>query len=172
MSGNQGYIVIANHPTLIDVVVLLSFVKDASCVVKDSLFRTPIIGRILRGAGYISNKSSENILENCRTALENGDNLIMFPEGTRTTPGKPLELKRSAAQLSLRTNAKIRAIKIKISHLTLYKDSPWYNVPEKKAHMIVSVEHVVNPADYLSKYRSIAIAARKLTEDLHEVLSI
>src|SRR4051812_11200348 len=48
-------LVIANHPTLIDVVLLVSLIKDCNCVVKRALWMHPFLGPVIRGAEYIPN---------------------------------------------------------------------------------------------------------------------
>ncbi len=54
--GRPGQLIIANHPTLIDVVLIVAFTPAPTCVVKAALFRNPFMRRVLRAAGYIPNQ--------------------------------------------------------------------------------------------------------------------
>lgn len=49
----KGMVVIANHPTLIDVVVLISLMPNAGCIVKQGLWRNPFLRGVVSAAGYI-----------------------------------------------------------------------------------------------------------------------
>src|SRR5262245_24752430 len=70
-------IIVANHPSLLDVVLLMALVRRAQCVVKHELWQSPYLGRLVRGAGYIRNDlESTALLEACRSALAAGNHLI------------------------------------------------------------------------------------------------
>ena len=60
--SGRGRIFIANHPTLIDVVAIISRLPDCLCLVKSSLLRRFSIGGLMRAAGYIGNDHPEEIL--------------------------------------------------------------------------------------------------------------
>ncbi len=76
----KGMVVIANHPTLIDVVVLISLMPNAGCIVKQGLWRNPFLRGVVSAAGYIPNRGAELLLQDCREVLARGTNLIIFPE--------------------------------------------------------------------------------------------
>src|SRR5207245_4177193 len=87
----RGAVVVANHPSLLDVVLLLSLIPNAQCVVKHQLWRNPFLRRVVAAAGYIRNdQPAEAFLACCVASLRAGQNLLIFPEGTRTRPGRPV----------------------------------------------------------------------------------
>lgn len=90
--GRPGQLVIANHPSLIDVVVLIALIRDANCVVKQSLWENPFTRGPIRAAQYISNNGSAEMLDEAADALQQGQTLIIFPEGTR--PGAAVSPRR------------------------------------------------------------------------------
>ena len=61
--GRQGQLIIANHPTLIDVVLIVAFTPAPACVVKAALFANPFTRRVVRAAGYISNAPTDSMVE-------------------------------------------------------------------------------------------------------------
>ena len=70
LSACQGKLIISNHPTLIDIVLLMALLPDAKCVVKPALFANPFLRQIVRAAGYIRNDVEPEILiEKCRETL-------------------------------------------------------------------------------------------------------
>lgn len=107
----HGVIIAPNHPSFLDVVILFSLVPGASCVVRSGLFKT-IVGAIVAPL-YINNDTfPEAMAEEARRVLEHGDNLIFFPEGTRTKDERHLALKRGAALLSCLTGAPLVPVSI------------------------------------------------------------
>ena len=61
--GLPGQLIVANHPTLIDVVFLLAFMPGASCVVKQGLWRNPLTRCAVTLAEYIPNDSTAGMIE-------------------------------------------------------------------------------------------------------------
>src|SRR6266508_1679698 len=51
----QGLLILANHPTLIDIIFLMAFVRRADCIVKSALWRNPFTHCTVRAAAYIRN---------------------------------------------------------------------------------------------------------------------
>ena len=94
-------IVLANHPTLIDVVALISLMPNASCVVKEALWKNRFLGGVVRAAGYISNAGTERLVEDCAADLRSGRPLLIFPEGTRIPPGESRRFKTGGAHLAV-----------------------------------------------------------------------
>lgn len=130
----DGHLVLANHPSLIDVVVLISMIPNADCVVKTHLFRNIFLRGAVGGAGYISNSDPQRLLEDCEASLNEGNNLIIFPQGTRTTPGESLRFQRGAANIAVRCHAKVTSVVLTVNPTTLTKHEPWYKIPSARAH--------------------------------------
>ena len=129
----KGKLVLANHPTLIDVVILISLIPNADCVVKAHLFSNPFMRGVIKSTGYISNECPEGLLRDCGASLAAGNTLIIFPEGTRTTPGEALKFKRGAANIALRCQAQIETVLIHVNPSTLTKSEMWYQVAPQQA---------------------------------------
>ncbi len=95
-----GRVIVANHPSLIDYILLISYLGTGTCVlVKHNLTRT-FMRFVIRRLGYRSNESS---LEEIEEVLANGDDLLIFPEGSRTRGGA-IAFKRGAANVACRMN--------------------------------------------------------------------
>jgi 1-acyl-sn-glycerol-3-phosphate acyltransferase len=102
--NRSGQLILANHPTLVDIVFLISRVKQASCIVKDALWHNPFTRGPIVNAGYISNGDPEQMIATCVDWLQTGGTLIIFPEGTRSDPSKPYTFQRGAAAIALQAN--------------------------------------------------------------------
>src|SRR5256885_7770423 len=92
-------LVLANHPSYLDIVVLIAHIPDGVCVVKAKLWSNPFFGGVVRAAGYIPNDEPQSLIPDCAARLAQGLPLIVFPEGTRSVPGTPLHFVRGAAHI-------------------------------------------------------------------------
>jgi 1-acyl-sn-glycerol-3-phosphate acyltransferase len=164
--GRQGQLIIANHPSLIDVVFLIGLVRDADCVVKQSLWDNPFTRGPLREAQYISNDGSMGMLDTAAQALQGGQTLIIFPEGTRTQPGAAPAFHRGAASIALRGAKIITPVTIKVSPTTLTKAEPWYRIPQRRVHFSLQVGADIDPQTFAALGPA-PQASRQLNDYLH-----
>ena len=158
-----GQLIIANHPSLIDVVFLIALMPEVDCIVKEELRRNPFLGWSVAWARYIPNRTAERLLDDCVAALHSGRSLIVFPEGTRTVPGRPLNLKRGAAQIALAARVPIVPVTILCDPPTLTKAGHWYEIPACRPHWTLHVGEPFHAADIVSASQPQPIAARRLT---------
>ena len=129
INDQRRQLIIANHPTLIDVVILISLFPQANCVIKEAVTRNPFMRSTVKAADYISNSEPEELLESCVGYLGNGKSLLLFPEGTRTRHQEPIDFKAGAATVAARTEVDILPIAIECEPLYLSKQLPWHYVP-------------------------------------------
>ena len=164
--GRPGQMVIANHPSLIDVVVLIGLIRDANCVVKQSLWDNPCMRGPIRAAQYISNSGSMDMLDEAARVLEEGQTLIVFPEGTRTTPGQAPQFHRGAAAIALRGARIVTPVTISVTPTTLTKAEPWYSIPSRRFHFHLRVGQDIDPKAFADQGPA-PIASRRLNDHLH-----
>ncbi|MBW0279850.1 lysophospholipid acyltransferase family protein [Shewanella xiamenensis] len=165
----KGVIVISNHPSLVDVVVLISLMPNAGCIVKQGLWRNPFLRGVVSCAGYIPNRGAELMLEDCREVLARGTNLIIFPEGTRTVFGSIInEFARGAANIAIRTQADILPVVLRTNVRGLTKEQPWYEIPRQTMGMAVEIGNPIPHQAYQAPLGEHAKMARQLTRDLEQ----
>ena len=151
LTNCRGKVIIANHPTLLDIVLLASIVPDTKCVVKSELFGRHLLSPIVRAAGYIRNDCDpESFIEKCRDTLNAGFNLVIFPEGTRSVPGKPLHFRRGFAHVAILTGASLQPVLITCKPITLVKGEPYYRIPETRPVFRIEVGEEVDPQRFLN----------------------
>lgn len=141
-------LVMANHPTLLDVVVLISRMPQADCVVKEGVRKNLFMRGIVHTTGYIGNASPDALIEECVDVLRKGRSLIIFPEGTRTRLGCEMKFQRGAARIALRSGAPLQLVTITCEPPTLMKGVSWYRIPPRKWHIDMHV-HEPQPASGL-----------------------
>lgn len=168
--GRPGQLIVANHPTLIDGVFLLSFVPAATCIVKSALARNPLTGGSVAAAGYVSNSPTDVMIEGAADALRAGGSVIMFPEGTRSVPGGTPQFYRGAAAIALRAAAVVTPVYIRCDPPTLAKHDPWYRVPAQRPHFSLRVGADVDPEPFRGGAPP-PIAAREFNEHLLRIFT-
>ncbi len=166
----RGLLILANHPSLIDVVFLISFVRHADCIVKAALAHNPFMRGPIRAAGFITNGDGAGLLEDCLQSLKDGNNLIIFPEGTRTPLQGSAKLQRGAAHVAVRGRIDITPVHIHSSLPMLTKGTPWWKVPVRKPHFTIEVRPDIAVAEFCASAASESLAARHVTAHLSEQL--
>jgi 1-acyl-sn-glycerol-3-phosphate acyltransferase len=162
--NRDGLLVLANHPTLVDVVALISVTPNADCVVKARLDENPFTRGPIRAAGYIQNNGGADLLAAAARSLRAGGNLVIFPEGTRSRPGEALKMQRGAAQLALRAGVDITPVRIRCEPLGLTKGRPWWKTHDRPMRLTLSVGVDLPVQPFLeAAHGETALAARRLT---------
>lgn len=167
----SGQLILANHPTLVDVVFLVAFIERADCIVKGALARNPFTRGPVRAAGYVFNDSGSGLIDDCVSSVRAGNNLIIFPEGTRTVHDGPMRLHRGAARVALLGEVDIVPVRIRCSPATLSKGDKWYRVPARRAHFHIEVGETIPVAQFTAVGDHQALAARRLTAHLAHYFS-
>lgn len=163
--NRPGRLVVSNHPSLIDVVLLISMIRNATCIVKPALARNPFMRPPIRAMDYLYAEDPEALLARCTRELREGSSLIVFPEGTRTPPGESRPFQRGAANIALASGAPILPVYIRCRPAWLTKQLPWHYVPPMPAHYLFHVGEEIESARYTDDR---SIASRKLTRHLQE----
>jgi 1-acyl-sn-glycerol-3-phosphate acyltransferase len=171
LASLRGVLIVANHPSLLDVVLIMSIAPRVQCIVKAALWRNPFFRLTLSGADYIRNDlAPEQLLDACRQTLAAGNNLIVFPEGTRTIPGQAPKLQRGFANIAAFAEADLQLITFTCDPPQLFKGNPWWDVPRRRSCLTMEIGERLNITDFL-RSRSRPLAARKLVAFLNSYYS-
>ncbi len=124
-----GLIVVANHPSMLDAVMLVARLPASACIMKASLMRNPLLGPGARLARYIRNDSAYGMIHCAVQDLRAGGQLVMFPEGTRTTRTPVHDFHASFTLIAKRARAPIQAVFIDTDSPYLGKGWPLWRLP-------------------------------------------
>ena len=127
---DKGVIIAANHPSILDAVLIISRVPDIACIRKaeswDIILRG---GGVARLAGYIRNDSPRNMIRLATEELQSGQRLLVFPEGTRTRK-KPIDsFKGGFALIAKKSTAPLQTVFIETNSTFLSKGWPILKKP-------------------------------------------
>jgi len=172
LKDDKGCLILANHPTLIDYVLITSLLPRADCIVKAELQYNFFLSGAVKAAGYLINSEGEALINACSKRLAEGNVIVIFPEGTRTTPNTEIKLQRGAANIAVRVPCDMRLVLVSCSETLLSKESKWYNIPEEKPIFKIEVLDKISPEPFLKEAKGVpSLAARLLTTSLKHSLT-
>ena len=94
-------IIIANHQSFIDILVLLSLSSKILMVTNHWVWHSPFFGAIIRYVDfYYIGEGYEQYMERMRKKVKEGYSIAIFPEGTRTYNGKMKRFHKGAFYLA------------------------------------------------------------------------
>jgi 1-acyl-sn-glycerol-3-phosphate acyltransferase len=111
------YVIVANHQSLLDILVLFRLFAHFKWVSKAELFRIPCVGWNMSLNRYIRLRRGDpasiaQMLRHAEQTLDEGSSLMIFPEGTRSADGRLKPFKHGAFTLALRAKVPILPIVI------------------------------------------------------------
>lgn len=110
LSQVRGVILAANHPTVMDAVILLATVPRSVCIMRASLINNPCLGGAARLARFVANDRGPTLIRQGMEKIHNRENLLIFPEGTRTVSEAVNPFKQGFALVATKSGAPIHTI--------------------------------------------------------------
>ena len=167
--ASAGRLVVVNHPSLIDVVLVISLLPYSCCVVKSALWRNPLLAGVISAAGYISNADrSKEFLGRSARVLGAGYPIVVFPEGTRTAPDREFSFQRGAANIAVRNEVDVLPVVVRCDPPTLRKHEPWYRIPRRRPHFSVTVHAPVQARTVTEPGAGLAVTTRRFNSYLED----
>ncbi|HET6582746.1 MAG TPA: lysophospholipid acyltransferase family protein, partial [Nannocystaceae bacterium] len=142
LAQGRPAVVIANHPSLLDVVFLMGALPRITYVAKESWVNGPL-GSMLRSCGHIGLPASRSpadgaiALQRMIDALTAGRTLLVFPEGTRSPMHGLYPFQRGAFEAAIRVGVPIVRLVVRVEPSMLRKHQPWYDVARRPVDFTV-----------------------------------
>jgi 1-acyl-sn-glycerol-3-phosphate acyltransferase len=129
----RPYVLVCNHPSLIDVVLALGWFEGLTCVTKGSWKRSLALGMLLRNTNYLPGPTGEG--EDVHGAivahLREGHPLLVFPEGTRSLADRMHRFRRGAVEAAFEAGVPIVPMYLDVTEPFLMKGVPFWNTPPR-----------------------------------------
>ena len=111
------YVMVANHQSLLDILVLFRLFTHFKWVSKVELFKVPCVGWNMTLNGYVPLRRGDpasiaRMMRACEDVLAEGSSVMMFPEGTRSADGRLKPFKHGAFTLAQRARVPLLPIVI------------------------------------------------------------
>lgn len=155
-------IVVANHPSILDTVILLALIPNAT-IIASAKYSKGILGGVIKTCYLTNSLNFDELCKKCKESIDAGNNVIIFPEGTRTPRHGQNQFKKGAARIAKVTGANILPIFIGGSDkFGLGKYDPFwsFNHVEQFVYHIILLKEI-NISEY--KEFSNPISAKRIT---------
>jgi 1-acyl-sn-glycerol-3-phosphate acyltransferase len=138
-------VLIANHPSLLDVTSIISRMPTVCCVVKSSLMNSPLVGRLLRACGHVaagdgSLMAGAGVLDAVQARLREGFPVLIFPEGTRSPFGGMHPFRRGAFEIAQRAGVPVVPLFLRCEPPALGKGTPVWRHPRRCPTLTVQID--------------------------------
>lgn len=161
---NRPVVFAANHCSQFDIPIAYKAIPvQFRFLVKQELFKVPILGLAMKIAGYIpidrsKGRKALKSLNEASKRISSGVSVLIFPEGTRSKDGRLQPLKTGGILLAIKARTPIVPISISGSHKILPKGA-WF-AKAGKVKVVIS-----DPIDVIDSNGK----ARAKDEVLHEL---
>jgi 1-acyl-sn-glycerol-3-phosphate acyltransferase len=127
------FVLVANHPTLMDVTALLAALGGGITVIKPALFKRRLLRPLLAGAGHLEGPGDAPlgtgpVLDAAVERLAQGFRVVIFPEGTRSPPDKLLPFGRAAFEIACRARVPVVSVGIRCNPPWLTKEVGYFSL--------------------------------------------
>jgi 1-acyl-sn-glycerol-3-phosphate acyltransferase len=129
LRNKKAMIIAPNHPSLWDAVMMASRLPNVACIMKSVIVNNILLGGGARLARYIRNDSVRSMISLAVQDLQNGNHVLLFPEGTRTVEPPIGALKGSIGVIACRAKASVQTVLIETNTPFLSKGWPAYRKP-------------------------------------------
>lgn len=147
LRDEPGLIVVANHPSMLDALMLVARLPRSACVMKASLMHNPFLWPGARLARYIRNDSPHGMVRVAVDDLVQGGQLVLFPEGTRTTRWPINAFRPGFTLIAKLARAPIQAVFIDTDSPYLGKGWPLWRLPPLPIVFMVRLGRRFAPQD-------------------------
>jgi 1-acyl-sn-glycerol-3-phosphate acyltransferase len=129
LRDERGLILAANHPTMLDALLMVARLPRSACIMKAGLTKNVFIGAGARLAHYISNDSAHSMVRLAVEDLRRGGQLVIFPEATRTVESPLNPFRPGVTLIAKLAQAPIQTVFIETDSPYLGKGWPLWRVP-------------------------------------------
>lgn len=144
-------VVIANHPTLLDITAISAMLGGGCTIVKQKLYQRRLLKGLLVGAGHIGGPVADlvsigPIVDTSVQRLRDGFSVIVFPEGTRSPAGRLHSFGRTAFEIACRAGVPLVSLTVECQPVYLSKEVPLFRPPHPKPVLRLAVLSIDDPA--------------------------
>ncbi|MBA59155.1 MAG: 1-acyl-sn-glycerol-3-phosphate acyltransferase [Gammaproteobacteria bacterium] len=171
--GDQSYILVVNHLSLVDIFVLYGFLRrDLKWVIKSELKFVPFLGQACMAMGniFVDRKNTDRdvqAISRASASIKQGDCVIFFPEGTRSRDAVLGPFKKGAFRMAKEHNLPLVPITLHDTHLVLPSDSINWR-PGKvtmEIHRAILISTDVDPSQLSNRVREIIANSLELMKE-------
>ena len=166
----KNKIIVATHPSFIDVVILIALIPKTTCIVKESLGQNPIISNIVNTIFITNDTNLDDLKTQTKKMLDAGFNLIIFPSGIRHRKNEFPKIKKGASTIALNARKNIIPIKFYADGDFLFINQPIWAVDKKIVTFSIETLNEIDVLNEINNGESEIIQKRNITKMIENSL--
>lgn len=164
----KNKIIVSTHPSLVDVLILMSQIPRTTCFVKKELTKNPIIKNIVNSIFMSNDMELDELVNQSKKMLDAGFNIVIFPMGVRHSKDDHKKIKKGASLIALKSGKNIVPVKMTTTENFLFINEPFYAVGEKRVVFEIERREEINILNYSDK--SDIVKKREITKAIEKLL--
>ena len=168
LSKIKNKVIVATHPSFIDIVILIAFIPRSTCFVKKELAHNPILKNLVNSIFITNEVELEELKSESKKMLDLGFNVIIFPSGIRHRRNEFPKIKKGASLIALNANKNIVPIRFFSNNDFMFINQPFYEVGEKRVTFEIEQMPEINVQDFISD--SEIVSKKKITQQIEKSL--
>jgi 1-acyl-sn-glycerol-3-phosphate acyltransferase len=137
-------VLVANHPTLCDVTSIASMYRDVVALAGAAYSGNPVLRFPVQASGFVP--AGPHLLRDAEERLQQGYDMLIFPEGTRSPLDGALHpFHRGAFEIALRAKVPIVLLELRCEPRALSKRLPMWKYPDRMAVLSVEPFDIIDP---------------------------
>ena len=166
----KNKIIVATHPSFIDVVILIALIPKTTCIVKESLVQNPIISNIVNTIFITNDTNLDDLKTQTKKMLDADFNLIVFPSGIRHRKNEFPKIKKGASTIALNARKNIIPIKFYADGDFLFINQPIWAVDKKIVTFSIETLNEIDVLNEINNGESEIIQKRNITKMIENSL--
>ena len=163
-------VIVANHPTQLDVLAITACLGRATTIVKPSVFNRRLIRPFLIGAGLLEGPGQDpislgRVIDDGVQRLRDGMRIYVFPEGSRSPPGRLRPFGRVAFEIACRADVPLVVLGMRCEPPYLSREAPLFRPPHPTARHRTQLLAIEHPADHAHDSRRLVAAVQRTLAD-------
>ena len=164
----ENKVIVATHPSFIDIVVLIALIPRSTCFVKKELAHNPILSNIVNSIFITNEVDIEELKTQSKSMLDRGFNVIIFPSGIRHRKNEFPKIKKGASLVALNAGKNIVPIRIFTDKDFLFINQPFYAASDSVVTFEVETCEEIDISEYQNDTE--IVAKKKITKRIEEEL--
>lgn len=164
----ENKIIVATHPSFIDIVILISLIPRSTCFVKKELAHNPILKNLVTSIFITNEVELDELKDKSKKMLDEGFNVIIFPSGIRHRKNEYPKIKKGAALIAFNAGKNIIPIKMFTSEDFLFINQPFYAGGNNTVIYEIEEGEEISLEDY--KNETDIVAKREITKQIEKAL--
>lgn len=166
----QQKIIVATHPSFIDILILIAIIPRTTCIVKYSLSKNPILFNLVNSIFIMEDESLDKLKNHSKKMIEKGFNVVIFPMGIRHRRNEFPKIKKGAATIAINAECNIVTLKYYTDYDFLFINQPIYKAGEKPVTYELSYVGEIDVKSMIQSFDNEIVVKKNITKMIESSL--